>query len=112
MRLFSALTAAIVFAVSAPVKADEPVTYGKVVRAYAAVSCLALEGILSINEAVKTLFRVLKTYDIEPYQVKNFMNISNFNDDVRDHQNTASCQSLSRDYKKALNDYNKTTRQR
>ena len=43
-------------AVSVPAKADEPGTYGKVVRAYAAVSCLALEGILSIDEAVKTLF--------------------------------------------------------
>ena len=58
MKLFSALTAAIVFAVSAPAKADELVTYGKVVRAYASVSCLALEGIPSIDEAVKTLFRV------------------------------------------------------
>ena len=100
MRLFSALTAAIVFAVSAPAKADELVTYGKVVRAYAAVGCLALEGILSVDEAVKTLFRVLKTHDIEPYQVNNLMNISTFNDDARDYQNMASCQSLSRDYKK------------
>jgi hypothetical protein len=56
MRLFSALTVAIMFAIFAPVKADELVTYGKVVRAYAAVSCLALEGIPSIDEAVKTLF--------------------------------------------------------
>jgi hypothetical protein len=61
---------------------------------------------------LKLFFRVLKTHDIEPYQVKNLMKVSTFNDDVRDHQSTASCQSLSSDYKKALNDYNKTTRQR
>jgi hypothetical protein len=103
MKLFSALTAAIVLAVSVPAKADELSTYDHVVIMFAAGYCLASEGMLSVEEAGEFILKTLKRRnDIEPYQIGNLTKLSTFYDDVTNVKNKLGCQKLSRDFKKIL----------
>lgn len=103
MKLFSALTAAIVLAVSVPAKADELSTYDNVTIIYAFGYCLASESISTAGETMEGILEVLKSkYDIDPYQVKNLTKLSTFYDDMINIKNKVGCQKLVRDFKKTL----------
>jgi hypothetical protein len=79
MKLFSALTAAIVLAVSVPAKADELSTYDHVVIMFAAGYCLASEGMLSVEEAGEFILKTLKKKryraisDCKPYKIEHLL---------------------------------------
>jgi hypothetical protein len=79
MKLFSALTAAIMLAVSVPAKADELSTYDHVVIMFAAGYCLASEGMLSVEEAGEFILKTLKKKryraisDCKPYKIEHLL---------------------------------------
>jgi hypothetical protein len=102
VRFFSAIAFATVLSLFSPANAYELSTYEKVVLGYAIYQCAAVEGLMTIEEAVQQSLKVLRQeYGIESYQVANFVNGKGFHDSVKKYQDSkGGCQQIGREIMK------------